>query len=132
LKAGQNQSTKEARWLGFSEAGSLPMRAPFCHSIGAFKGAWSPRSSVLRAGGSSSLFACAQTGRDSLNLWEYALIFTAIRSGLREGDLAGLRCDIQFGDSDEDPDHYMLVQRNYDRRWSRSMLTPKSRKPTVT
>jgi len=46
-----------------------------------------------------------------------------------EGELAGLQWgDIQFGDSDEDPDRYMLVQRNYDRRWSRTMLTPKSRK----
>jgi len=71
-----------------------------------------------------------QTARESLNLREYALVFTAIRSGLREGELAGLQWgDIQFGDSDEDPDRYMLVQRNYDRRWSRTMLTPKSRKP---
>jgi integrase len=57
------------------------------------------------------------------------LILTAIRAGLREGELAGLAWgDIQFGESDDDPDRYMLVQRNYDRRWSRTMLTPKNRK----
>ena len=39
-----------------------------------------------------------QTGRESLNLREYALVFSAIRAGLREGELAGLQWgDIQFG-----------------------------------
>lgn len=49
--------------------------------------------------------------------------------GLREGELAGLRWgDIQFGENSGDIDRYLLVQRNYDRRWSRKMLTPKSGK----
>jgi integrase len=70
-----------------------------------------------------------QAAADWLSLRDYALILTAIRAGLREGELAGLKWgDIQFGESDDDPDRYMLVQRNYDRRWSRTMLTPKSRK----
>ena len=37
--------------------------------------------------------------------------------------------DIQFGESEEDADRYIVVQRNYDRRWSHKMLTPKSKKP---
>src|SRR5215471_8600950 len=70
----------------------------------------------------------AATGQ--LELSDYALILTAVRSGLREGELAGLRWgDIQFGEREDDPERYLLVQRNYDRRWSRTMLTPKSRKP---
>jgi len=36
--------------------------------------------------------------------------------------------DIQFGEIEDDPDRYILVQRAYDRRWSRKMLTPKSKK----
>jgi hypothetical protein len=32
-------------------------------------------------------------------------------------------------ESEEDADRYILVQRNYDRRWSHKMLTPKSKKP---
>jgi integrase len=71
-----------------------------------------------------------RTGKEVLSLREYALIFTAVRAGLREGDLAGLEWgDIQFGESDNDPERYILVQRSYDRRWSRRMLTPKSKKP---
>jgi integrase len=58
------------------------------------------------------------------------LILTAVRTGLREGEIAALQWgDVQFGECEEDSDRYMLVQRNYDRRWSRKMLTPKSRKP---
>jgi integrase len=37
--------------------------------------------------------------------------------------------DIQFGESEQDADRYIVVQRNYDRRWSDKMLTPKSGKP---
>ncbi len=68
--------------------------------------------------------------RDELTWADYALIFTAVRTGLREGEIAALQWgDIQFGDGERDTDRYVLVQRNYDRRWSRKMLTPKSRKP---
>jgi len=68
--------------------------------------------------------------RDELSLADHALIFTAVRAGLREGEIAALQWgDIQFGDGEHDADRYILAQRNYDRRWSRKMLTPKSRKP---
>ena len=68
--------------------------------------------------------------RDELSLADHALIFTAVRAGLREGEIAALQWgDIQFGDGEDDADRYILVQRNYDGRWSRKMLTPKSRKP---
>jgi integrase len=70
-----------------------------------------------------------RTGREELDLRDYTLILTAVRTGLREGELAGLRWgDIQFGESQDDADRYLLVQRNYDRRWSQKMLTPKSKK----
>jgi len=58
----------------------------------------------------------------------YTFFLTALRAGLREGELLALRWgDIQFG-QDDDPNRYILVQRNYDRR-SRRFLTPKSKKP---
>jgi integrase len=61
---------------------------------------------------------------------DYALLLTALRTGLREGELAALQWgDIQFGANESVADRYVLVQRNYDRRWSRRMLTPKSKKP---
>lgn len=68
--------------------------------------------------------------RKQLDFADYALILTAVRTGLREGEIAALQWgDVQFGEGDDDPDRYILVQRNYDRRWSRKMLTPKSKKP---
>ncbi len=71
-----------------------------------------------------------ESAKAGSSLRDYALIFTAIRAGLREGELAGLKWgDIQFGASEDDQDRYILVQRTYDRRWSRRMLTPKSNKP---
>ena len=36
--------------------------------------------------------------------------------------------DIAFGEGDDDANRYILVQRSYDRRWSRRMLTPKNKK----
>ena len=58
----------------------------------------------------------------------YPLFLTALRAGLREGELIGLRWgDIQFGSEEGDPNRYILVSRNYDRR-SRKFLTPKSGK----
>jgi len=71
-----------------------------------------------------------KTAKDNLDFREDALIFAAVRAGLREGELAALDWgDIQFGATEEDRERFILVQRNYDRRWSRRMLTTKSRKP---
>ncbi len=43
----------------------------------------------------------------------YPLFLTALRAGLREGELLALQWDdIQFGQSGEDPNRYILVQRN--------------------
>jgi integrase len=70
-----------------------------------------------------------EVAEQELTLREYSVIFTAVRAGLREGELAGLEWgDIQFGENEDDPDRYILVQRNYDRRWSKKMLTPKSKR----
>jgi hypothetical protein len=56
--------------------------------------------------------------------------FQAVRAGLHEGELAALTWgSIQFGVGEDDPERYLVVERNYDRRWSRKMLTPKSHKP---
>jgi integrase len=71
-----------------------------------------------------------KAAREGLELADYALILTAVRAGLREGEIAAVQWgDIQFGKGEEDIDRYILVRRNYDRRWSKKMLTPKSRKP---
>ena len=62
-------------------------------------------------------------------LRDYALLLTALRAGLREAELAGLQwSDLHFGEGADSAERYLLVQRNYDRRWTRSMLTPKSNK----
>ena len=44
----------------------------------------------------------------------YALFLTALRSGLRRGELVALRWgDIQFGDCEDDSNRHILVQHNY-------------------
>jgi integrase len=51
----------------------------------------------------------------------------ALRTGMRKGELIAVKWgDIQLGDSAEDPNRYILVQRN----WSHGhFTTPKSKKP---
>jgi integrase len=66
----------------------------------------------------------------ALSFREYALILTALRAGLREGELAGLQWrNVHLGESENDASRHILVQQTYDRRWSRRMLTPKNSKP---
>ena len=56
----------------------------------------------------------------------YPLFLTALRAGLRQGELVALRWgDIQFGNSAEDPHRYIMVQHNYVRG---QFTTPKSKK----
>jgi len=56
----------------------------------------------------------------------YALFLTALRTGMRLGELLALQWDdIQFGESDEDPNRFILVRRNYVRG---SFTSPKSGK----
>jgi integrase len=44
----------------------------------------------------------------------HPFFLTALRAGLRKGELIALKWgDIQFGESAEDPNRYMLVQRNH-------------------
>ncbi|MGO9269359.1 MAG: hypothetical protein ACLQOO_03710 [Terriglobia bacterium] len=58
----------------------------------------------------------------------YPLFLTALRAGLRGGELVALhRGDLHFGEDAHDPNRYILVQRNYDRHSGR-FLTPKSKK----
>jgi integrase len=55
------------------------------------------------------------TAKDTLAFQDYALLLTALRAGLREGELAGLQWgDVEFGAGDNDSERYILVQRNYD------------------
>jgi len=56
----------------------------------------------------------------------HRLFLTALRAGLRRGELVALRWgDIQFGTSDDDANRYILVQHNY---VNRQFTTPKSKK----
>lgn len=44
----------------------------------------------------------------------YPLFLVALRAGLRRGEVVALKWgDIQFGESEEDSNRYLLVQRNY-------------------
>jgi integrase len=57
----------------------------------------------------------------------YPMFFTALRAGLRLGELIALQWDdIQFGTSAEDPNRYILVRRNYS---FGEFTTPKNDKP---
>jgi len=56
----------------------------------------------------------------------YPLFLTALRGGLRRGELVALQWgDIQFGADESDSNRYILVQRNY---VCRKFTTPKSKK----
>ena len=56
----------------------------------------------------------------------YPLFLTALRAGLRRGELVALQWgDIQFGASEDDSNRYILVQRNYVHR---QFTTPKNSK----
>src|SRR5437773_5242847 len=56
----------------------------------------------------------------------HPLFLMALRAGLRKGELIAIKWgDIQFGESAEDPNRYIVVQRN----WSHGRFTtPKSKK----
>ncbi len=56
----------------------------------------------------------------------HALFMTALRAGLRRGEVISLKWgDIQFGADEDDKNRYILVQRNYAQG---RFTTPKSRK----
>jgi integrase len=56
----------------------------------------------------------------------YALFLMALRAGLRKGELIAVNWgDIQFGTSQDDPNRYILVQRNHVHG---KFTTPKSKK----
>ena len=56
----------------------------------------------------------------------HPLFLMALRAGLRKGELIAVRWgDIQFGAGDDDPNRYILVQRNYVQG---KFTTPKSKK----
>jgi integrase len=56
----------------------------------------------------------------------HPLFLTALRAGLRKGELIALKWgDVQFGESAQDPNRYILVQRNYVQG---RFTTPKSKK----
>ena len=55
-----------------------------------------------------------------------ALFLMALRAGLRKGELIAVKWgDIQFGSSEDDPNRYVLVQRNFVQG---KFTTPKSKK----
>jgi integrase len=57
---------------------------------------------------------------------QYPLFLVALRTGLRRGELVALQWgDIQFGVGEDDPNRYILVQRNYVHG---RFTTPKSKK----
>jgi integrase len=59
----------------------------------------------------------------------YALFLTALRAGLRRGELVALQWgDLQFGNDDDDPNRFMIVQHNYVRREHTTTKSKKSRR----
>jgi integrase len=59
----------------------------------------------------------------------YPLFLTALRAGLRRGELVALQWgDIQFGRDDDDPNRFIVVQHNYVRREYTTTKSKKSRR----
>jgi integrase len=59
----------------------------------------------------------------------YALFLTAMRAGLRRGELVALQWgDIQFGKDESDPNRFMIVRHNYVRREHTTTKSKKSRR----
>ncbi len=59
----------------------------------------------------------------------YALFLTALRAGLRRGELVALQWgDIQFGKDESDPNRFIVVQHNYVRREHTTTKSKKSRR----
>ena len=82
---------------------------------------------ALTAGEAEQLLSKAKA---TCSFQDYALLMTALRAGLRRGELVALKWgDLQFAADNEDPNRYILVQRNYDYRWVRAFTTTKSKKP---
>jgi integrase len=56
----------------------------------------------------------------------YALFLMALRAGLRKGELIAVKWgDVQFGSNEDDPNRYLLVQRNFVHG---KFTTPRSKK----
>ncbi len=59
----------------------------------------------------------------------YPLFLTALRAGLRRGELVALQWgDVQFGRNDDDPNRFIVVQHNYVRREHTTTKSKKSRR----
>jgi integrase len=58
----------------------------------------------------------------------HPLFLTALRTGLRRGELVALQWgDIQFGRDNDDPNRFIVVQHNYVRREHTTTKSKKSR-----
>ena len=59
----------------------------------------------------------------------YGLFLTALRAGLRRGELVALRFgDVQFGKDENDPNRFLIVQHNYVRGEHTTTKSKKSRR----
>jgi len=74
--------------------------------------------------------ALLDKAKEACSVRDYALVLCALRAGLRRGELVALRWgDCQFGAGEDDPNRFILVQRNFDHRWARDFTSTKSKKP---
>jgi integrase len=63
----------------------------------------------------------------------HPLFLTALRTGLRRGELVALQWgDIQFGRDDDDPNRFIVVQHNYVRREHTTTKSKKSRRVDIS
>ena len=114
--------TRLSRWFGLVEV----IEGPFTDNTPIFVKEDDPYSVRFRVRPESESFLAST---QEICPDYFALFLTALRAGLRRGELVAFRWgDIQFGNSDREPNRYIFVQHNYVARQFTTLKSKKSRR----